>query len=386
MAYVLVSVFLFWVIPARFRPAFLVLISAGYFYCYYPKEVLFLLVLSMVVYLAGVIQDREVLPRTSLTIGTVILLVGILAYFKYSGFILENLKPLLEPLLQTRLSIPKIFIPIGISYFTFKMIHYIVDISRKQIERHNLIMFLSYIFFYPILVSGPIERFQPFSKQLRESAGFQRGYVMEGLPRIGSGLFKKIVLADTLGATAVLLQQPDLLAWQYWLASLAFTLQLYFDFSGYSDMAIGISRLFGIRVMENFNWPYLAANISDFWKRWHMSLTGWFRDYLFIPLGGSRGNLSMIIRNTLIVMAVTGLWHGAGWHFIFWGLYHAGGLIILRLYRKYLLPVLAQKTDFMSSAPAQALGVLLTFAFVNIGWIFFACDMEQSIYVLKHLF
>lgn len=386
MIFVICSVFIFWVIPARFRPGFLALTSASYFFCYYPKEIIFIFCLAVLVYAAGVCLDRKVIPTRPLMIGSVIFLVGVLTYFKYSGFILDNIRPLLEPLLQTKISLPKIFIPIGISYFTFKMIHYVIDTSRGQIEKHNVIDFLSYIFFYPILVSGPIERFQPFLKQIKESSSFKWQYVDDGLPRIMSGLFKKMVLADTLGATAALMQQPDLLAWQYWLASVAYTLQLYFDFSGYSDMAVGISKLFGIRVLENFNWPYLSPNLSDFWKRWHMSLTGWFRDYLFIPLGGSRGTLPFIIKNTLIVWAVTGLWHGAGWHFIFWGLFHAMGLIILRLYRKYLLPHITARTDVLSSAPARAFGVLLTFAYVNIGWIFFACDAQQSIYVISHMF
>ncbi len=221
---------------------------------------------------------------------------------------------------------------------------------------------------------------------VRVRRGFDLDDLYAGLPRIVLGLFKKMVLADSLAATAVLLQQPDLTAAQYWLASFAYTFQLYFDFSGYSDMAIGISRLFGYRIMENFNWPYLARNISDFWKRWHMSLTGWFRDYLFIPLGGSRGTMGLIIRNTLIVMAVTGLWHGAGWHFVFWGLYHAGGLITLRLYRRYMLPKLADRGNFLESKLAAALSILITFNFVNIGWVFFACDLSQSIYVLAHMF
>ena len=175
-------------------------------------------------------------------------------------------------------------------------------------------------------------------------------------------------------------------AGQYWLASFAFTFQLYFDFSGYSDLAIGIARLFGYRIMENFNWPYLARNVSDFWKRWHMSLTGWFRDYVFIPLGGSRGTLGLTIRNTLLVMAITGLWHGAGWHFVLWGLYHALGLIAWRLYRRCLLPVLSQRSNFLESRTANVLSILLTFNFVNIGWIFFACDTGQSIYVLTRMF
>lgn len=451
MVFVITSWLFYWlVLPVRLRSLFLALAGFGYFAYYYPREMLFLLALAVMVYVAGAVIRKDRPGKKWLLPGLIVSLVAILGYFKYSAFLAETLNLLLQPLMVSKLSVPEILVPLGISYFTFKMIHYLVDIGRGSIPRHHLVEFLNYIFFFPILVSGPIERFQPFLRQTaalqgtvgdnqgiaemenglyeqlpgndqgeperpvkgetgggnhinaqkgtlsdREDGGaayrrWWRGFNIEdvyaGLPRIVSGLFKKIVLADSLAATAVLLQQPDLTAAQYWLASFAYTFQIYFDFSGYSDMAIGIARLFGYRIMENFNWPYLARNVSEFWKRWHMSLTGWFRDYLFIPLGGSRGTLGLIIRNTLIVMAVTGLWHGAGWHFVFWGLYHAMGLIALRLYRKYLLPTLSGRGNFLKSRPAMALSILLTFNFVNIGWIFFTCDASQSIYVLTRMF
>jgi alginate O-acetyltransferase complex protein AlgI len=420
MAFVITCWLLYWlVVPVRLRSLFLALASFAYFAYYYPRDMLFLLILAAVVYSAGVVISRGQPGRKRLLTGMVVILVGILGYFKYSAFMAETLNLLLQPLMASKLSVPEILVPLGISYFTFKMIHYLVDIGRGNVPRHRLVDFLNYIFFFPILVSGPIERFQPFLTQttaLRDTArepertmgaatapdslqngqsslavqhrwrGFNTEDVYAGLPRIISGLFKKLVLADSLAATAVLLYQPDLTAGQYWLASFAFTFQLYFDFSGYSDLAIGIARLFGYRIMENFNWPYLARNVSDFWKRWHMSLTGWFRDYVFIPLGGSRGTLGLTIRNTLLVMAITGLWHGAGWHFVLWGLYHALGLIAWRLYRRCLLPVLSQRSNFLESRTANVLSVLLTFNFVNIGWIFFACDTGQSIYVLTRMF
>jgi len=387
MAFVIVSFVLYWlIIPAGVRSLFLAAVSFFYLFAFYPREALFLLILAVAVYVAGVIIKQGRPSQRHLTLGTVIFLVTVLGYFKYASFLADTLNLILEPLAGANLSISQALVPLGISYFTFKMIHYLVDMRQGKVESHGLGDFLNYIFFFPILVSGPIERFQPFLAQSRSLRGLDINNLYAGLPRIASGLFKKMVLADSLAATAALLQQPDLAAGQYWLASLAYTFQLYFDFSGYSDMAIGISRLFGYRIMENFNWPYLARNVSDFWKRWHMSLTGWFRDYLFIPLGGSRGPLGFVIRNTLIVMAVTGLWHGAAWHFVFWGLYHAMGLIVLRLYRKFLLPRLQGHSGLLDSRPSAALSVMLTFMYVNIGWIFFACDASQSIYVLTHMF
>ncbi|MGE5405719.1 MAG: MBOAT family O-acyltransferase [Candidatus Saccharibacteria bacterium] len=390
LLFVIASLALYWLlVPTKARSVYLAIISFAYFYGLFPDQrqgLLFILVLAVLVYISGMIIRKHQDKTRAVMISGIVVLVGILAYFKYAAFLADTLNIALIPLLKYKLTVPKVFIPIGISYFIFKMIHYVVDSFKGKIEEHSPADFLNYIFFFPILISGPIERFQPFLANLKAGDRFSMENIYAGLPRIASGLFKKVVLADTLGATAAMMQQPNLTAEQYWLASFAYTLQLYFDFAGYSDMAIGISRLFGFTIMENFDWPYLAQNVSDFWKRWHRSLTGWFRDYLFIPIGGSRGGLGLVIRNTLIVMAVTGLWHGAGWHFVFWGLYHAVGLIALRLYRKFLLPSFKCRTSFFDSKLSAVISTLITFNFVNIGWIFFACDANQSIYVLTHMF
>lgn len=384
MFFVLITVVAYWLlVPRKARPLFLALVSFGYIFLYQPEGMLFLALLSVLIYFGTRVLTCLARPF-GLFLLLVVFLVGVLGYFKYSAFLVENLNYILGFLGQERFRVPQVVAPLGVSYFTFKMLHYVIDAYRGKLAPHAAGDFLAYIFFYPILVSGPIERFQPFYAQLINNVKWD--YFYEGLPRILIGLFKKIVLADSLALTAALLHQQDLSAWQYWLASFSYTLQLYFDFSGYSDMAIGIARLFGIKVMENFNWPYLAKDPSDFWKRWHMSLTGWFRDYVFIPLGGSRGSLSTTIRNTLIVMAITGLWHGAQWHFVFWGMYHALGLIAVRLYRRFLLPGLLRWVPGLDSKLSYGLSVLLTFNFVNIGWIFFACDARQSLYVLSRMF
>lgn len=384
LVFVLASLVLYWlVIPSRMRPWFLALASFTYFLWFSPESMLFLLALSVLVYGAGAaLRNRHWKP---LMTASVTVLVGLLLYIKYRVLLCTTLGWVLD----TRISsggFMQIAVPLGISYFTFKMIHYLIDSYRDQIETHTPGEFAAYIFYFPILVSGPIERFQPFLEQLRTAGRFDTSDLTAGLPRIVSGLFKKLVLADTLAAIAVLLQEPDLAGYQYWMASLAYTLQLYFDFAGYSDIAIGVSRLFGITVMENFNWPYLAPNLSHFWKRWHMSLTGWFRDYLFIPLGGSRGTLAATIKNTLIVMAITGLWHGAGWHFVFWGLFHGAGLVVMRLYRKFVLPRLPAREWLAVSPVSKAFSIVLTFSYVNIGWIFFACEGNQSMTVLAKMF
>jgi alginate O-acetyltransferase complex protein AlgI len=266
------------------------------------------------------------------------------------------------------------------------MIHYLIDNHRGKIPRHRLVDFLNYIFFFPILVSGPIQRFQPFLDDSRHTGNLQASDVYAGTRRIVWGFFKKGVLAAWAAVAAAGLQQQGLSTAVYWAASIGYTLQIYLDFSGYSDIAVGAGRLFGYRIMENFDSPYLAPDLSVFWKKWHMSLTGWFRDYVFIPLGGSRGTLAMTLRNTFIMMAVTGLWHGAAWHFMFWGIYHAVGLTVLRLYRRFALPILEPRLHLKGSPWAAWAGTAATFLFVNVGWVFFACDGRQAVYVVTRMF
>jgi len=196
--------------------------------------------------------------------------------------------------------------------------------------------------------------------------------------------FKKLVIADTAAIYATNLHSAGLGSNAYWIAAYAYTIQIYFDFSGYSDIAIGSARLFGYKIMENFNNPYFKRNISLFWKNWHISLTSWFTEYVFKPLGGSRVSFGRIILNTLVVMALTGLWHGAALHFIVWGLYHGVGLIILRIYNKTIgnkFPV-----GWRESRTLTVASILLTFHFVVIGWVFFAADFSQSIYVIRKMF
>jgi len=376
-----ITVIVYWVIPHSWRAYLLTLAGFLYFGSYYPREILLLLVTALVVYLWGLVITKR--PGRWLLAAGVLLAAGNLAYFKYRPLLVETYNWFASwKGLTVNPGIHKIVVPLGISYFTFKMIHYLVDLHRGHIERHRAIDFFNYIFFFPILTAGPIERFQPFLAQSQNIYGFEMDNLYQGLPRIIVGLFKKIVLADTLAIWAVNLNSPDLTAGQYWWAMYAYTFQIYFDFSGYTDMALGVSRLFGYRIMENFDWPYLSRDVSEFWKRWHMSLTGWLRDYVFIPLGGSRGQLSTTIRNTFIVMAVTGIWHGAAWHFLAWGLYHAAGLTGLRLYRRCVYPKLSRRLRFLQFPAVVPVNVLLTFHYVAVGWIFFACNTRQSLHVI----
>ncbi|MHB9093119.1 MAG: MBOAT family O-acyltransferase [Eubacteriales bacterium] len=370
----------YWVLPRSWRNPFLLGASAVFLAYFLPLQVLLLFFVSTAVYIVG----SRLRSRGFMLAFAIVFIVSILAYYKYQGLIADLLHKLAVwlPALPA-FKVPPLVVPLGISFFTFKLIHYMVDSYRGTRPQGSYGQFLLYIFLFPILPSGPIERWPDFLRQNRELHGFQWAYLAEGSQRIISGLFKKLVVADTAAVYAAKMHVTGLGGFAYWIAAYAYAVQIYFDFSGYSDIAIGSARLFGYKIMENFNYPYLKRNLSLFWKSWHISLTSWFRDYIFIPLGGSRVPFGRVIMNTLIVMGLTGLWHGAALHFIAWGLFHGLGLITLRLYGKYVygqIPTLWRDSGLMTVA-----GTLLTFHFVVIGWVFFATDFGQSIYVIRKL-
>lgn len=278
------------------------------------------------------------------------------------------------------LTVPNIAVPVGISFFTFKLLHYLINCYRKENPPGTFRHFLLYMAFFPIFTAGPIERWPHFAAQNPTFAG---NHLYTGSVRILTGLFKKKVLADNLIIFASVLQGQEAGGWGYWLAAYAYAFQLYFDFSGYSDIAIGSARLFGYDIAENFNWPYLQRNISLFWKNWHMTLTGWFTQYIFIPLGGSRVSFLRTIFNTMVVMAVTGIWHGAAWHFMLWGLYHGLGLAIWRIYGRYAGGKPGHR--WADALWLRGLSTIVTFHFVVLGWVFFATDFHQSLYVVSRM-
>ncbi|MBO8171722.1 MAG: MBOAT family protein [Bacillaceae bacterium] len=377
---------LYWfVIPARWRPISMLTASFIFFSYHFFIHTLLILGLTILVYVLGQAIHRYDRKKLFMTLG-VVLTLGTLAYYKYTELVVSTLNDLFILMEQSaRLPVPDIVVPLGISFFTFQYVHYLVDVYRGETPKSSFVEFAVYIMFFPTLVSGPIERFQRFNLQTHENLGrFRREYLFEGFTRIMIGLFKKIVIADSLTPFTEGLQMAGLDTVDYWIAAYAYAIKIYMDFSGYSDIAIGSARLFGYRIMENFNWPYLQRNLSLFWRNWHMSLTSWFRDYLYIPLGGSRVRQWKAIRNILIVWAATGIWHGAAWHFMGWGLFHAFGLIVLRFYTQYLA---AYVTRFIRHDRVMAgLSGLLTFHYVVVGWVFFVCDFKQSLYVISRMF
>lgn len=373
--FLLITVPVYWFLPAKVRSDFLFAASLVFLGTASLKILIIILLLSGFIYLLGRLLYGRAGGKTIFILGLLVPIV-ILAYYKYTPLLLQTMNMAAGYLHRPSLTVPKILVPVGISFFTFKLLHYLIICYRGEEAPGNFRHFLMYMAFFPIFTSGPIERWPHFAGQQPKFSG---SCLTGGIARIITGLLKKKVLADNLIVFSNMLNAPDVSCWGYWLAAYAYALQIYFDFSGYSDIAIGSARLFGYEIMENFNWPYLQRNVSQFWKSWHMTLTGWFTQYIFIPLGGSRGSFLRIALNTLVVMAVTGIWHGASWHFMLWGLYHGAGLIVWRIYGRLI---------GVRLSPALKDGILLriastliTFQFVVLGWVFFATGFRQSLHV-----
>ena len=268
-----------------------------------------------------------------------------------------------------------VFLPLGVSFFTFEFIHYAVDRYRGTAERGTLGEYFGFLFFFPTMVAGPIKRYQDFVPCLRNPSRNWAEDWHRGLTRILCGLVKKFAVADVLTGLTDHLNAADiaradrgvLVLWLF-----AYGWKIYFDFSAYSDIAIGSGRLFGLRIPENFDWPYFRTNIAEFWRHWHMSLYKWLVDYVFIPLGGSRGKTAFVCRNVILVMLASGLWHGAGLNFVVWGLWHGALLVIHRLWSGG-----RTKTE-PPSGLARVVGWALTYVAVNVGWAFFAMDLPTA--------
>ncbi|SFK17943.1 alginate O-acetyltransferase complex protein AlgI [Halobacillus dabanensis] len=299
----------------------------------------------------------------------------ILGYFKYADFFIENF----NQLFGTSWELLELPLPIGISFFTFQAMSYVIDVYRKNVEpQRNLISLALYISLFPQLVAGPIVRYHSVNEQLsKRKVTFDK--FSYGVRRFITGLAKKVLLANAFGEVAdgVFSRSTDELSLATaWIGILAYTLQIYFDFSGYSDMAIGLGKMFGFDFLENFRYPYISKNVTEFWKRWHISLGSWFRDYVYIPLGGNRGGLAKTIRNLLIVWTITGFWHGASWTFMAWGFYYGVLITVERLGLSLWLEKLWR--------PFQHLYLILI---VMIGWVFFrADDFTYSIAYIQTMF
>lgn len=376
---------LYWVVPHRAR--LLLLLIASYIFYMNWKASYGLLLFGMTVgnYLLGLLVDKASRPATKRLwfIAGITANLGLLALFKYTNFLVDFAWQSLSfylhltkqvPLLGTAPELP-IILPLGISFFVFEFIHYLSDIFKGQEPIKNPLRFALFAAFFPSQIAGPIKRFEDFDQQARKNACFDRDLFHEGIFFIMQGMFKKVVLGDNLA----LLVQPgfahaDILGpLDAWLTVLAFTFQIYYDFSGYTDIGRGSAMLLGYRLPENFNMPYLAKNMSEFWHRWHMSLSTWLRDYLYIPLGGSRAGKLLQMRNLMITMLLGGLWHGAAWTFVLWGGYQGLGLIIAHSWQS-----IAEKKPFFLKSSTRLfwdnLSRFVTFIFVMGGWVLFRAE------------
>ncbi|MBR3693545.1 MAG: MBOAT family protein [Erysipelotrichales bacterium] len=346
----------------KFRNYFLLLVSILFYAWGEPKFVFVILLSILVNYVIGIIMDKSEgsMRKLWLVVATIYNLSFLFVY-KYLGFTLDNLKFLFP---GSSISVD-IVLPIGISFFTFQILSYIFDVYKREVPYQKNIFNLGlYISMFPQLIAGPIVRYGDVADEIEErSENFDE--FSEGTVRFIMGLSKKVLLSNYLGVMAdnifLLAKSESLSMVLAWIGIIAYALQIYFDFSGYSDMAIGMGRMFGFHFLENFNYPYIAKNITDFWRRWHISLSTWFRDYVYIPLGGNRVAKHRHILNILCVWSLTGLWHGANWTFILWGLLY----FVLLIFEKF--------TPAIKKLPTWA-AHLYTLFFVCIAWVFFRAE------------
>lgn len=331
-----ILLFIYFITPNKFKNIILLLFSLLFYFYGEPTKIWILIFSVIFNFYTGKLLEKNLQKKqaTKILVFALILNFGLLFYFKYTNFMIRNLNGIFGsniPLLQ-------VIMPIGISFFTFQTVGYIVDVYQgKIVASKNLLSFATYVTLFPQLVAGPIVRYQTIESELSNRHHSYENF-SKGVSRFILGLSKKVLLANLLGEfcqSLTGLSSPTILS--TWLYAIATTLQIYFDFSGYSDMAIGLGLFFGFHFLENFNYPLIASSITDFWRRWHISLSSWLKDYIYIPLGGSRVCKWKWIRNILIVWFCTGFWHGAEWNFILWGLYFALLLLLEKIFLKSFL-------------------------------------------------
>ncbi len=378
---------LFFLIPHRFR-WFLLLIASCFFYMFFkPVYILILLFTIIIDYFAGIwiAQQQDKRKKKYLLTLSIIANVGVLAVFKYYNFITININTIFEKLhYNDIIPLLNILLPIGLSFHTFQAMSYTIEVYRghQQPEKHFGIYAL-YVMFYPQLVAGPIERSQNILHQFHEVKTFEYANVRSGLIQMAWGLFKKVVIADRLSlfVNNVYTNPLNYKGLPLLTATVFFAIQIYCDFSGYSDIAIGSAKCMGYKLMVNFNKPYSATSIGEFWQKWHISLSTWFRDYVYVPLGGNRVSTLKWYRNIMIVFLLSGIWHGANWTFLFWGFLHGIYLLIETTTNKK-----ARISDTSTKSLIIIFKQLRVFILVCFAWIFFrAQNISQGFYVVRNL-
>ncbi len=363
---------LYFLVPRQAKNFILFIFSLIFYAWGEPVYVVLMLFSTVVDYTHGLLVDKykragKMGAAKAALISSVIINLSLLGFFKYAGFVVNNINAVFG------LAIPfeGVALPIGISFYTFQTMSYTIDVYRGDAEpQKNIISFGAYVALFPQLIAGPIVQYKTIAEQLVKPI-INTDMFSNGVMRFTTGLAKKVLLANTAGEIFETLTAGSfdgLSALGAWTAIIAYTFQIYFDFSGYSDMAIGLGRIFGFKFLENFNYPYMSKSITEFWRRWHISLGSWFRDYVYIPLGGNRTTRLGHIRNILIVWLLTGVWHGANWNFIFWGVYYG---ILLLIEKFFLGKLLARLPAFVQH--------IYTLIIVVFGWVFFVFESNADI-------
>ena len=363
---------IYFIVPSKFKNLNL-LISSLLFYFYGEPTYIWVLLLSCFInYISALLIDKYRKKSKLILILAVIFNLGMLMYFKYTNFFIDNINNIFNLNINTI----KVIMPIGISFFTFQTLSYVIDVYTKKVKANkNIITFASYVSLFPQLIAGPIVRYSDVEKELKTRTHSYENFA-NGIRRFTIGLGKKVLIANIMGemvSTLNAINNQSVLT--YILIAIGFTLQIYFDFSGYSDMAIGLGKMLGFNFLENFNYPFIADSITDFWRRWHISLSSFLRDYVYIPLGGNRVSVLKHIRNIFIVWFLTGFWHGAAWNFIIWGLYFG---IILTI-EKYFYSDFLKKHKIFSHIYTIIL-VIISFVIFN------ANSFTEVISFMKNMF
>lgn len=362
---------LYFIFPKKYKNIVLLIFSFIFYFYGEPKYILLMLIEVLFSYFMTLSLEKN---KSKSLLGIIISFhIFLLCVFKYFNFIITNINSIFDG----NISLLNIVLPIGISFYTFQIISYEVDVYRGKVKASkSLIDYMTYVFLFPQLIAGPIVRYETISKELKSRKVTLEDFSY-GVNRFIIGLFKKVVIANNIGELCNILNgSSEVSVLLYWILGISYMLQIYFDFSGYSDIAIGIGRMIGFKFPENFNYPYTANSVTDFWRRWHMTLSSWFRDYVYIPLGGNRVSTLKHIRNILVVWMLTGLWHGASWNFIIWGIYFGVILII----EKYFLNKILEKLPRVIRNIYAMFIVMISFI------IFSSDDISSALVAIKGLF
>ncbi len=363
-AFLPIVLFLYYITPYRLKNLVLLIVSLIFYAWGEPVYVVLMIFSILINFVSGIelehfMENGETQKAKYACISTVVINLFILGFYKYYGFLLDNL----NAVLPFEIPYTELALPIGISFYTFQTMSYVIDVYRGKVEaQHNLITFGAYVSMFPQLIAGPIVRYSDVEQQLMHRT-FSLEKFGDGVMWFLQGLGKKVLIANNMGGfyeSIAALGASNTSILTAWIGCFAYMMQIYFDFGGYSDMAIGLGKMFGFEFMQNFDYPYTSKSITEFWRRWHISLSSWFKEYVYIPLGGNRGTTAKAIRNLMIVWGLTGLWHGAAWNFIFWGIYYGIILII----EKYVLKEVLERLP-------NVVRHTYTIVLVMFGWVLF---------------